>query len=380
MNSSPLSASKVSALLLALAVGCAPSDGVKELEQGKAAYEVRDLRKAEKLLEKSASCAPQDVDRLLLVTRVKLDLGDLPAAREWMARARRLAGGDSDVRMLDAQIAWHSKDYSRASETFTALANEKGLSPELRAAALAGLGVVEMTCENPDLARIAFLSAIRLDRRNAAAWYHLGLLYRDGFGYLEAALEQFEIFVRLEASASPRVQKVQRTVIPALKELIARAAADRPGASKRDSAACASALAKAEAAMKKGAAKEALKGYQTAYAADPLSYPAALGLAKAWLKADTGRNGQAKALEAYKIACSLRPSAVSTFLAAGALAARLGYQAVAVQVYSRALAANPTSTEAADGLIRALRRVGSKTSLAQAYQRYRDLLQTKKGK
>ena len=132
--------------------------------------------------------------------------------------------------------------------------------------------------------------------------------------------------------------------------------------------------------MKKGAAKEALKGYQTAYAADPLSYPAALGLAKAWLQADTGRNGQTKALEAYKIACSLRPSAVSTFLAAGALAARLGYQAVAVQVYSRALAANPTSTEAADGLIRALRRVGSKTSLAQAYQRYRDLLQTKKGK
>ena len=380
MNFSPLSASKVSVLLLALAVGCAPSDGVKELEQGKAAYEVRDLRKAEKLLEKSVSCAPQDVDRLLLVTRVKLDLGDLPAAREWMARIRPLAGGDADVRMLDAQIAWHAKDYSRAVETFTALANEKDVAPELRAAALAGLGVVEMTCENPDLARIAFLSAIRLDRRNAAAWYHLGLLYRDGFGYLEAALEQFEIFVRLEASASPRVQKVQRKIIPELKEQIARAAADRPGASKRDSAACASALAKAEAAMKKGAAKEAFKGYQTAYAADPLSYPAALGLAKAWLKADTGRNGQTKALEAYKIACSLRPSAVSTFLAAGALAARLGYQAVAVQVYSRALAANPTSTEAADGLVHALRRVGSKTSLAQAYQRYRDLLQTKKGK
>ena len=380
MNFSPLSASKFSALLLVLAAGCAPSDGTKELEQGKAAYEVRDLRKAEKLFEKSASSAPEDVDRLMLVTRVKLDLGDLPAAREWMAKVRKLAGGDADVRLLDAQIAWHSKDYSRATDLFTALANEKGLGPELRAAALAGLGVVEMTCENPDLARIAFLSAIRLDRRNAAAWYHLGLLYRDGFDYREAALEQFEIFVRLEASASPRVQKVQRTIIPALKESIARAAADRPGASKRDSAACASALVKAEAALKKGAYKEALKGYQAAYAADPLSYPAALGLAKAWLKADSGRNGQTKALEGYKIACTLRPSAVSTSLAAGALAARLGYQAVAVQVYSRALAANPTSVEALDGLIRALRRVGSKTSLAQAYQRYRDLLQTKKGK
>ena len=70
-------------------------------------------------------------------------------------------------------------------------------------------------------------SRVRM-RRAAAAWYHLGLVYRDAFGYYEAALEQFEIFVRLEASASPRVQKVLRTIIPALKEQISREAANRP--------------------------------------------------------------------------------------------------------------------------------------------------------
>ena len=388
MNFSPLSAvrkpfrrcSLASALVLAFVFGCTPDDGKQALEQGKAAYEVRDLKKAEKLLEESANCAPQDVDRLLLVARVKLDLGELAEARDWMAKVRKLAGGDADVRMLDAQLAWHAKDYERASAGFAALANDAQLAPEIRSQALAGQGVVEMACENPDLARIAFLGAIRLDRRNAAAWYHLGLLYRDGFGYLEAALEQFEIFVRLEASASPRVQKVQRTLIPDLKSAVARAAAARPGVSKRDSAACASALAKAEAAVKKGADKDAVKAYQQAYAADPLSYPAALGLAQTLAKADATKNGQVKALECYKAACSLRPSAVSTFLKTGALAARLGYHAQAVQVYSRALAANPTSLESLDGLIRSLKRVGSKTSLAQAYQRYRDSLTTKQRK
>lgn len=381
MNFSPLFAANLALCALAATLlGCSPSDGSKELEQGKAAYEVRDLKKAEKLLEKSVDCAPTDVDRLLLVARVKLDLGELAEAREWMAKARKLAGGDADVRMLDAQIAWHAKDYAQASKGFVAVGEDDRLDSGIRAQALAGLGIVEMSCDNPDFARIAFLRAIRLDRRNASAWYHLGLLYRDGFGYLEAALEQFEIFVRLEASASPRVQKVQRAIIPALKESVARAAADRPGVSKRDSSACANALVQAEAAVKRGSAKEALKAYQTAAAADPMSYPAALGLAKALLKADSTKSGQVKALESYKNACSLRPSAVSTFLATGALAARLGYHAQAVQVYSRALAANPTSVEALDGLIRAFRRVGSKTSLAQAYQRYREFLTAKKGK
>jgi tetratricopeptide (TPR) repeat protein len=228
-----------------------------------------------------------------------------------------------------------------------------------------------MTCDNHHLARIAFLRAIRLDRRNASAWYHRGLLYRDGFGYLEAALEQFEIFSRLEEEASPRVQKVQRTVIPALKESISRAATERPGASKRNSAACAAAIAKAEDAMKKGRFRDAREAYALALKSDPLSYPAALGLAKAWEKTDSTKAGQEKAFDAYKTACMLRPSAVSTFLAAGSLAAKLGFSLQAVEIYSRAVAANPASPDAIDGLIRALRKTGGKAKVAEAYQQYR---------
>jgi len=373
MNSSLGYALSACAVAVALA-GCDPEDGAKELEQGRAAYELRDLNKAARLLERSAELSPTNVDTLVYLARTKLDQGDIAAARGWIGKAADLAGGDLDVRLMRAQLAWHAKEYDEAAKLFAGVAEESGLGAEACAQGWVGLGVVEMARERRDFARVAFLRAIRLDRKNAAAWYHLGLLYRDAFGYLESALEQFETFVRLEASASPKVQKVQRTTIPDLKEAIRRLTVDRPGVSKRDSAASAAALAKGEEAARKGAAKAALQHYRAALEADPLSYPAAIGLAKAQLRADASPAGRRAALESYRRACSIRHWAVSTFITAGALAANIGSYAQAVEIYSRAVAASPATVEAVDGLIRALQRVGGRQDDARAYQRYRDFL------
>ena len=360
-----------SAAFAAVILGCGPRDGANEFEQGKAAYELRDLKTAERLFEKSVAAVPQDVDRLLFLARTELELGELEKAKDMVERAAANSSGDADVTLLKSQVAWHAKDYKTAASGFADVANDEKLEAVVRSQGWAGLGVVEMTCDNRHLARVAFLRAIRLDRKNAAAWYHLGLLYRDGFRYLEAALEQFEIFVRLEAEASPRVQKVQRTVIPGLKEEIARTATERPGVAKRNSASCAASISAAEAAVKKGNFKAAREAYQKALAADPLSYPAALGLAKAWEKTDATKDGQTKAFENYKIACALRPSAVTTFLTAGSFAAKLGLNLQTAEIYSRAVAANPNSPDAIDGLIRALRKIGGKEKVAAAYQAYR---------
>ena len=364
----------LSAVCTAMILGCGPSDGSKELLEGKEAYDLRDLKKAERLFTESLAAAPQDVDRLLCLARTELELGELDRAKDLIGQAAANSEGDADVALLESQIAWHLKDYKTAASGFADIANDEELDAVVRSQGWAGLGVVEMTRDNHHLARVAFLRAIRLDRKNAAAWYHLGLLYRDGFGYLESALEQFEIFTRLEEQSSPRVQKVQRTVIPALKESISRAAAERPGVAKRNSASCAALISTAEAAVKKGNFKVARETYQKALAADPLSYPAALGLAKAWEKADTTRDGQTRAFENYKTACVLRPSAVTTFLKAGSLAAKLGLNLQTVEIYSRAIAANPSSLDAIDGLIRALRKVGGKERVAAAYQAYRTSL------
>ena len=360
------------AALAAVLAGCGPRDGSKEFEKGKEAYGLRDLKKAAQLFERSVVLAPQDVDRLLYLARTELELGELAKAKEAVERIS--ADGAADVALLKAQIAWHTKDYKAAADGFAAVANDAKLDASVRAQGWSGLGVVEMACDNRHLARVAFLRAIRLDRRNGAAWYHLGHLYRDGFGYLEAALEQFEIFVRLEEEASPRVQKVQRTIIPALKEQIARAATELPGAASRNSSACATSISAAEVSVKKGNFKSAREAYQQALAADPLSYPAALGLAKAWERTDTTKQGQNNALEAYKTACTLRPGAVSTFLTTGALALKLGLALQAAEIYSRAIAASPNSVDAIDGLIRAFRKTGGKAKVAEAYQAYRDSL------
>lgn len=362
--------------LSAVAVGCGPKDGLKELDEGRAAYDVRNFEKAAKLLEKSLERAPDRVDALLLLARTRLDLGELAAAQKLVARASELSD-DVDVRMFAAQVAWHAKDFDAAARGFQELADNARLDPALRAKAWAGLGVVEMARENSHLARLAFLRALRLNFKDAAARYHLGLLYRDAFSYCEAALEQFQVFVRLEADATPRVQKVQRSFIPALQKQIAAEAAARPGAARRDSAAAAAALARAAAAEKKGRNDTARKEYEAALKADPLSAPAALGLAKCWQKTAPSKkrggeaNPQMRAMENYQLACALQPSKVSTFLTAGALAARLGLPARAVEIYSRAVAASPTSFDALDGLIRALRKQG-KPKIAQAYQLYRE--------
>jgi len=380
MNFSPLSAASVVTVAALVLAGCGPKDGLRELEQGRAAYEVHDLKKAERLLTKSCTFRPGDADPFLLLAQVKLALGELTAADELVKKAAAVAGDDCDVKLLGAQVAWHLKDYARASKDFAAVAENAKLDAAIRAQGFAGRGIVEMTCNNVHLARVAFLMALRLDRRNASAWYHLALLYRDGFGYSEIALDHLEVFVRLEAEASPRVQKVQRVLIPALKETVARSLAARPGASKRDSSACSTLISKAEAAWKKGDFKNARQFYQQASDADALSYPAAEGLARAWLKTDASKAGQTRALESYRKACVLRSSAISTFLAAGSLAAKLGFNAQAVEIYSRAVAASPASLEALDGLIRALRKAGGQAKAADAYQGYRTVVSAKKRK
>ena len=117
-------------------------------------------------------------------------------------------------------------------------------------------------------------------------------------------------------------------------------------------------LAPGDAAVKKGSYKIARQHYQAAAKADPLSYPAAICLAKAWLKSDSTADGQKKALESYRNACALKPGAIDTFLAAGALAYNLKMYAQAVEIYSRAVATAPYKLDAIDGLIRALRRAG----------------------
>ena len=174
MNSSPSSVPNCILALslaasLAVLVGCNPKDGVREYADGMAAYEARSLEKAGKLFAKSLVYAPENVDALVMLARVQCERGEISDATETIAKAAALDPGAPDVALLAAEIALYAGDYERAIGGFTAVAENEKLGPEARALGWTGLGIAEMTRDRRDFARIAFLRAIRLDRRNASA-------------------------------------------------------------------------------------------------------------------------------------------------------------------------------------------------------------------
>ena len=368
--------------LCALGTGCGPKDGQKEYAEATQAYSLRNFDKAAALFAKAAELNAANVDALVMLTRTKLDLGELDGAKDAIARAAALAPNDRDVVELSAQVAWHAKDYDRARELYLAIADNAAEDASARAQAYVGLGVIDIALADNgsewlrDRARTEFLRAIALDPKSAAAHYHLGLLYK-GMNYYNAAIDRYKYFVYYATEADPRLQDVQRNVLPALADASAAAVAQTPGAANRDSAAAAAAIKKAEDAERKGLFKTARQRYEEALKADPLSYPAAVGLAKAWAKTDKTDLGRRKAYEAYAAACRLRSTEIKTFLATGELAMSLKLYASAVEIYSRAIAARPQDISAIDGLIRALRQC-KRFKAADVYQRYRETIPVKK--
>ena len=370
----------LAALAAAALVGCGPKDGSSQYAAAVAAFDARDYRRAAEDFSKSLELAPGNVDSWLMLARSQLALGEVVSAAKAIGEAYKLAGTDADVLELYGQVAYHAKKYDVARTAYGRLAGGKDATDAVRSRGLCGMAVVDMAGiigsgaaaeERAALARTELLDAVRLDSRNACARYHLGRLYRDTFGYTEAALDQFEIYVRLETQAVERVQSVQRKVIPELRDAIASATAHRPGVERRDSAASALALKKAEESWKKGTFKTAKLRYNDAYAADVLSYPAALGLAKCWEKTDPSAAGLGEALKYYKIASQLRPSSRETLMLVGDLAAKLGKHTTAVEAYSRAVTARPGDITAIDGLIRSLGKCG-RSATAAVYQKYRN--------
>lgn len=365
---------------LLIVAGCKPSDGKDEYAEAQKALDARNFEKAEELFAKSAELAPDNVDALVSLALSRIGRGLIKEARDAAVRAAALAPDDLDVRELLAQVAWYSGEYEAARELYLPLATDEKVPADVRSQAYAALGVVDMAMCGADMqhdwlrdrARTEFLRAIALDRFNAAARYQLALLYRDSYGYNEAALECFRAYIQLAKEADARMQRVQREEMPSLTRIINEANAARPGAAGRDVAVCSQELKKAEAEWKKGAYTKARQYYSNANKADPLSYEAAFGLAQAWEK-DRSASAKENALKYYQEACRNRTSATKTLIRTGDLAMTLKRYAIASEAYSRAVAANARDITAIDGLIRALRR-SSRTKAADVYQKYRETI------
>ena len=371
--------SLVAVLLAALVAGCGdapkgpdapPDDGSADFARAKIELEKQDFRAAAAAFDAAARKCETNLEARIQLALVNLRLGEVDAADAAATDAVTTCPESAEARLVCGQAAYLKKDYRRAIDAFAKVAAEPSLAAAMRSDALVGRGVVEMAQNSFDAARISFLRAMRLNRRNPAAWYHLGLLSRNTYRFDEAALEQFEMAARFSDPRNERAKKISREIIPALRSAIVSAAASKPGVAKRDPAAAAKLLAEGEALQKKKSIRAAIKKFEAAFAADPLSDAAAVKYATLLSLNDKSAAGVDKALAAFRAAIDQRPERQSTYLAAARLAYENKRWATAAAIMDRAVAHDPENRQTLDLLIAALQKAG-KAKPAEAWKSYR---------
>lgn len=352
------------------ATAAATDDGSADVARGLAALSQQDATTAAAAFAAAAAKCPSNFEAQVQLAMVNTRLGEIAAAAAAAARALELRPDSAEARLVSGQTAYLKKDYARALDDFSAVAGEKSLSASLRSEAWIGRGVVEFARGQPDASRISFIRARRLNPRNAAAWYHLGVLSRDTYHYHAAAREQFEMASRLLDARDQRTKKITRDILPALRRSIAASTASKDGVASRDPAKAAKLISDGKALQAKKMITAAMKKYEAAFAADPLSGPAALAFAT--LKGANVRvDGDVdKALAAYRAAIDANPAAQATYIAAAQLAYKHRKWSTAVAILERAVAHDSDNVQTLDILIAALRKAG-KGAQAEGWQAYR---------
>ena len=312
-------------------------------------------------------------DEYLQTALDKLALGELDAANDAVTNALALLPDSAEARLADGQVAYLKRDYKRAMADFNAVASEKSLPAPIRSQAFVSRAVVASAQNDFDAARMTLFRALRLDRRNAAVWYHLGILSRNTYNFDEAAVEQFEMAARLSDPKEPRTQKLSREIIPAVRASIAAAAASKPGVAKRNAGQASDLIREAEALRKKKMIRAAIKKYEAALAADPFSYQAARELAGLISANDKSSAGVDKALRAYRAAIDQRPAVQENYYAAAQLAYANKRWATAEAILNRAIAHDPENIKTLDLYIATLQKVG-KGKQSEAWKTYRQEL------
>ena len=302
----------------------------------------------------------------------KLALGEIDAADAAVKKAIDLLPDSAEAVLVDGQVAFRKGDYARAIKSFNAIASEKALPATLRAEALVARAVTEIKQNNFDTARLTLFRALHLNRRNAAVWYHLGILSRNTYHFDEVAVEQFEMAARLSDPKDERTKKISQE-IRAARAAVTTAAASNPNAEKRDSSAAAKLLAEAETLRKKRMIRAAIKKYEAAFAADPFSYPAARETAYLVSLNDKTPAGVDKALRAYRAAIDQRPAVQENYYAAAQLAYANKRWATTVSILDRAIAHDPENVKTLDLFIAALQKAG-KNKQSEAWKAYRQEL------
>ena len=380
------------AVVLATVLGCTDKevdDGARDLARGREALAAHDLPAAAQAFGECMRKNATNFEARISLALVGLELGEPRMADTAAKEAVALDPTSAEARLVEGQTAYLAKDYVRAKASFTAVADARELSKPMRAQALASRAVAELATDETDAARLSLLRALRLDFRCAPAWYHLGVLSRGTYHFLAAAKDQFEMACRLDPN-SPRTRETLRTIIPSLREALARVASDKPGVAKREPELAAKLIAEGFAAQKKEKKDliTALQRFEKAHAVDPLSWEAAMYYAQTLPAAEAAKKAGDKTklavtkvvdrtLDAYHAALDIKPASRDTCMAAARFALQNRRAPAACDFLSHALAHFPDAKDAKPILelyVEALGKLGTADGAKRA-RMYRAYLQ-----
>ena len=357
----------LAALALAIVAGCGPDDGAADFEKGEVAYAARDLQTAVVCYSAAATKNPTNFTARIKLALANVDLGEIDAARSAIDSAIAIDPTSAEARLLEGNIAYLAKDYVRAKKAFADVLSAGRLPKELRSKAMVSQAVLELTAAMFDRARVSLWRAVRMDRRNAAAWYHLGYLSRDTYRFENAALEQFQMASRLMTDPV-RVKTVMQDIIPTIRESLRAKVAGKPGAAGRDPGLAAKLVSEGEVLAKKDSKKSAAK-FAEAYAKDPLSYAAAWNFAKSKSASVKTDADIARVLTAFQDAIDQRPNSQLTYRTAAKFALDRRRPIRAEKFLSQALAHDPEDKATLALYVQTLRRLG-KNAEAKLFDTY----------
>lgn len=382
-----------------LLAGCGCSGDGSAAAEAKAAaaaaassYAEGDYRTAVICCRKSLAHDAGQVDVLVTLARAELASGNVTAAAEVAAQARERLPADPGIRQLDAEIAFRGGDLDTAFAAYTGIAEDQSLPAEVRSLGWSGRGAVGLkrigaVSSNAlianDIARLDLMHAIRLDRRNASAYYNLAFFYsNEDDGYKRAAVDLYERYLGLMGD-SPDVHVARaREAMETLRAELAGSLDQLAGSRPRNPGSCASFMRKADAAFAKFESQrrtaptkakpfltEATANYEKAYEQDALSFEALSRLAVCYARQGT-EAGRKKAFDCAVKACAVRRGDGAALVEAARMAMNMNKPMLAVKMYSKAVALKWNDAKALDGLADALDRCGLKDKAA-GYRKFR---------
>lgn len=328
------------AALALLLTGCGERSGHADIKAGISAYREGRYEKAAAAFLRATEHVTGSPELYCNMGLAYLKLGDVARAQRAFSSALEIAPGQGEALVCLGQIA-----YLKNALEDAALWVEKGIprlgTPADRAAAYTTLGQIETARRRYDFARVAFLRAIRADRKYAPAYYDLATLYRDTYQFREEALDNFELYTHLADLKEPHREKALNS-ISRLKANIdrTRQALNRDD-TRRDSSAAAALIGDALSAQLEKRHSRALRLYKSALAADPLAFNAAYGMAITCVKLNDKRG----AVEAFKRALEINPNHQDCYLQAADLLLKLRQYSEATDLLDRAIARSPFNPE-----------------------------------